>query len=129
MTQLHVGASRSEAYINAATSETITAESTMPYRKHELAVPEQAKTDPASYEMLRLWSADGGQFVSLNVQHGTDPAEWGIMIFDLVCHVARAYEQSGFGSTEENYKRVLAGFAAEMQNPTDPLTASITGRG
>ncbi len=36
-------------------------------------------------------------------------------------HAARAYQQLDGRSKEEAYKRILAGFTAEMQHPTEPL--------
>ena len=84
-----------------------------------LDIPAPADGDPASYEMLRMWSAGEGQCVTLRVDPALDAAVWGIMLFDLVRHVARAYEQQGAGPAEAHYKRVLLGFVAEMQHPTD----------
>ena len=49
-----------------------------------------------------------------------DPAVWGILALDVMKHAARAYQQLDGRSQEEAYKRILAGFTAEMQHPTEP---------
>ncbi len=58
----------------------------------ELVVPDAAKEDPKSFELIRIWIANKGQPVALrNVWK--DPASWGLMLCDLARHVANAYQQ------------------------------------
>jgi len=88
---------------------------------HELGIPAGPLTDPHAVELARVWSSGGHQYFVLDVMKlSEDPAGWGICVLDLMKHVARTYQQHG-QSKEEAYKRVLAGFAAEMQHPTEPL--------
>jgi hypothetical protein len=47
-----------------------------------------------------------------------DPAAWGLMLVDIARHVARAHGQEG-EDEEEVFQRILAGFHAEIQLPTD----------
>ena len=88
---------------------------------NQLGVPDAPLRDPQAYELARVWSADGHQFFVLNVAPEADPAAWGIFAMDLMKHAARAYQQLDGRPKEDAYRRILAGFAAEMQNPTEAL--------
>jgi hypothetical protein len=44
----------------------------------QLLVPEAAKQDPKSFELLRVWVANKAQHVSLRTAVWKDPAAWGI---------------------------------------------------
>jgi len=56
----------------------------------QLQIPEAATQDPKSCELLRVWVANKGQHVSLRAGVWKDPAAWGIMLSDLMQHVANA---------------------------------------
>ena len=86
-----------------------------------LAVPAHIANDGAAKEVARVWSAGGGQSFILDVRQFQDPAAWGIFAMDLMKHAARAYEHMDGRPKEDAYKRILAGFMAEMENPTEEL--------
>ena len=89
---------------------------------NQLGIPEDIATDVQAVELARVWSSHDQQVFLLNVEpFGDEPAAWGIFAIDLMKHAARAYEQRDGRSREEAYKRILAGFMAEMQDPTEPL--------
>jgi hypothetical protein len=88
---------------------------------NQLGIPAGPLSDGRAYELARVWSSDDHQYFVLNVVPETEPAVWGIFAIDLMKHAARAYQQLDGRSKEDAYKRILAGFAAEMQNPTEPL--------
>ena len=54
----------------------------------QLLIPDAAKKDPKSFELLRVWVANKGQHVSLRAGVWKDPAAWGLMLADLARHVA-----------------------------------------
>jgi Domain of unknown function (DUF5076) len=60
---------------------------------NELLIPDAAERDPNSFELLRVWVANRGQQVSLRVGVWPDPAAWGVMLCDLMQHIANAYQQ------------------------------------
>ncbi len=63
----------------------------------QLSIPEAARKDPESIELLRVWLAGEEQHVSIRVGVWDDPAAWGVMLPDL----ARAcceYVSAGEGS-------------------------------
>lgn len=88
---------------------------------NQLGIPAEPLADADAYELARIWSSDGHQYFVLHVAPEADPAAWGIMALDLMKHAARAYQQLDGNSKEDHYKRILAGFMVEMQNPTEPL--------
>jgi len=88
---------------------------------NQLAIPPELADDPNAFELARIWSGTDHGFYVLNVKRYPEPAVWGMMAIDLMKHAARAYEQEGAGKKEDIYKRILVGFMAEMQNPTEPL--------
>jgi hypothetical protein len=80
-------------------------------KQNELTVPTEAKRDPESFEILRVWIADKRQQVSLRSGVWPDPAAWGIMLADLARHVANAYyQESGFDRVK-TLQRIKAGLA------------------
>ncbi len=89
--------------------------------ENQLGIPPGPLGDAHAYELARIWSSDGCQYFVLNVAPEAEPAAWGIMALDLMKHAARAYHQLDGRSKEDYYKRILAGFMAEMQDPTEPL--------
>ena len=89
---------------------------------HQLGIPPGPLADGAAFELARVWSSEGHTYYVLDVAKlGDDPAAWGICALDLMKHAARAFEQLDGRSKEDAYKRVLMGFMAEMQHPTEPL--------
>jgi Domain of unknown function (DUF5076) len=94
--------------------------------KNELSIPEAAKNDPESLEVLRVWVANKGQHVSLRVGTWKDPFAWGILLADLARHLGNAYEQEQGLDSGETLKRIIAGMNAEMNSPTDIPTGSIS---
>ncbi len=88
---------------------------------NQLGIPPGPLGDANAYELARIWSSDGHQYFVLHVAPEVDPAAWGMMALDLMKHAARAYQQLDGRSKEDYYKRILAGFMVEMQNPTEPL--------
>jgi hypothetical protein len=59
---------------------------------NELAVPQLAKDDPSSSEIIRVWVANKGQHVSIRVGVW-EPFAWGIELADLARHLANAFQQ------------------------------------
>lgn len=85
----------------------------------ELEIPEIAQNDPNSFELLRVWVANKGQHVSIRMGVWNDPFIWGMMLCDLLCHVANDYEQREGRDFEATRQRIKEGFDAEFDSPTD----------
>jgi hypothetical protein len=87
--------------------------------RDQLIIPRQAKNDPRSFELLRVWVANKGQHVSIRVGVWKDPAAWGIFLADLARHIANAYESDAGLNQAETLRRIKAGLEAELSSPTD----------
>jgi hypothetical protein len=87
--------------------------------KDQLAIPDNARQDSKSFELLRVWVANKAQHVSLRAGVWEDPAAWGIMLADLARHVANAYQQDVGLNPEESLRRIKAALEAEFSGPTD----------
>ena len=92
---------------------------------NNLIVPDAAKRDPGSFEILRVWVASQAQHVSLRTGVWEDPFAWGIVLADLARHVANAYSQTKGADQEGTLQRIMSGLDAEMKRPTDRATGSV----
>jgi len=100
----------------------------MPVAKH-LEIPPAAAQDKAAFEVLRVWVAEQGQHVSLRSGAWEDPFAWGIVLADLARHIALAHKlQPGKKSVDPAafLERLIEGFHAEIENPTDEPEGEIT---
>jgi hypothetical protein len=91
----------------------------------QLRVPDPARTDPKSFELLRVWVAHQDQHISLRAGVWEDPAAWGTMLADLARHIANAFETYENRDAIEALERIRAGFEAEIQSPIDPVHGTI----
>jgi hypothetical protein len=91
----------------------------------ELTIPEAARQDAASVEVLRVWIANHRQHVSLQMGAWEDPGAWGILLADLARHVVNAYEQEQAVDSTDVLARIRALFDAELDSPTDLPTGTI----
>lgn len=98
----------------------------MPSDKH-LSIPPVAQHDKASFEVLRVWIAEQGQHVSIRSGAWEDPFAWGIVLADLARHIALAHEMQKPGTDKDKFlERLLEGFEAEIDNPTDEPEGEVT---
>jgi len=85
-----------------------------------LEPPPAASRDKASFELLRVWVAEQGQHVSLRAGAWEDPFAWGIVLADLARHIVNAEAMAREDLDKEAYfERMLEGFQAEIDSPTD----------
>jgi hypothetical protein len=98
----------------------------MALSKH-LEPPPAANRDTASFELLRVWVAGQGQHVSLRSGVWEDPFAWGIVLADLARHIALAESLARKEIDREAFlARVLEGFQAEIESPTDDPEGQLT---
>ena len=88
-------------------------------------IPDAAKVDPKSFELLRLWIANKEQHVSIDVGVWKDPFAWGIVLADLARHVANAYQQTQGFDRLETLQRIKLGLERELISPTDEASGEI----
>jgi hypothetical protein len=88
----------------------------------ELPIPTEALTH-RSVEMIRVWLANEQQHVVLNIgfweDRGLDErAAWGIVIADMIRHIADAHKAEYGHDGEETVSIIRRAIEAEMANPT-----------
>src|SRR3984885_2810276 len=92
-----------------------------------LSIPPVAQRDKASFEVLRVWIAEQGQHVSIRSGAWEDPFAWGIVLADLARHVALAHQLQHPDTDVDGFvERLLEGFHAEIENPTDEPVGEVT---
>jgi hypothetical protein len=88
--------------------------------------PPAAGLDKASFELLRVWVADQGQHVSLRSGVWEDPFAWGIVLADLARHIVNAEALARKDLDKDAFfARLLEGFEAEIESPTDEPEGEI----
>jgi hypothetical protein len=95
----------------------------------DLEIPAAAARDKASFEVLRVWIAEKGQHVSIRSGAWEDPFAWGIVLADLARHIALAHQLQHPGEEADQdafVARLLEGFHAEIENPTDEPEGEVT---
>jgi hypothetical protein len=93
----------------------------------QLVIPEAAKIDEGSFELLRVWVANKAQHVSLRSAVWKDPAAWGIMLADLAKHVANSYEQEAGLDRARTLRRIKDAIDVELGSPTDEPSGQLQG--
>ncbi len=88
----------------------------------ELPIPPEALAH-RSVEMIRVWLANERQHIALNIgfweDRGLDErAAWGIVIADMMRHIADAHESEYGHNPIETLSKIRRAFEAEMGNPT-----------
>ena len=91
----------------------------MGHESGTLRIPDAARQDPKSTEMLRAWVANGGLHCVLRMGVWKDPAARGILLADVVRHVANAHQESDVAVVNDVIQRIRDGFDAELDGPTD----------
>jgi hypothetical protein len=92
-----------------------------------LAIPPAAQRDKASFEVMRVWIAEKGQHVSIQAGAWEDPFAWGIVLADLARHIAHADQIQNKNTDPEVFlARLLEGFQAEIDDPTDEPEGEVT---
>ena len=91
-----------------------------------LSIPPVAQRDKASFEVLRVWIAEQGQHVSIRSGAWEDPFAWGIVLADLARHIVNAESIHRKNFDEDAFfERMLEGFRAEIESPTDDPEGEI----
>jgi len=96
----------------------------------ELEAPPAAHEDPKSVEVLRLWVAKGGQWVSLNpyLYRDRDFKEewaWGLVLSDAIKHIANAVSELSGKDKQQVIDDIRTSFEAEMSKPTSEVRGGI----
>jgi hypothetical protein len=90
------------------------------FLKNELLIPPAAASDPKAFELVRAWIAQGELHVSMQMGGWDDPTAWGVVLADLVRHVARFYEEQKHLRPEQTMVRVRDAMEAELDGEEEP---------
>lgn len=97
---------------------------------NQLQVPPAARNDRRSFELLRVWIANGEQHITLRAGIWDDPAAWGTMLADLAGHIANTFEQAApAGQTPDRQAlldRMKEALDAEWNSAADELSGELS---
>ena len=83
----------------------------------QLAIPALAARDPRSFELLRVWIAEGSQAITLQPGIWQDPAAWGVMLADLARNIVTVHAGADPDlDTEAFLAALLEGFDTEIES-------------
>lgn len=91
----------------------------------ELPIPAEVLNDPESFEIIRVWAANGEQVVTIESRFTGGPTNFGYMIADLVQHGARLYSQRENVPVREALTGIVAGLNKELKRQDHTITGSI----
>lgn len=85
----------------------------------QLLIPDAAKADENSLEIIRVWVANQDQHFTLRVGLWDDPAAWGLLLADLARNIAKSYEQDAALDAAATLNRIKMAFNVELDAPKD----------
>lgn len=96
------------------------------FGRNELEIPEKARRDKASAELIRVWvTPDGAPHVTIRTDVWKDPAAYGVVLADLARHIANGFHQTQNLDMAQALKRIVEGFSTELDFPTDTPTGQV----
>ena|SRR5579872_2314991 len=86
----------------------------------ELPIPPNARSDKNAHELIRAWAAHNGLHCSLSVDRWgeSERTAWGILLTDVVRHVANALCEAKGWDKNETVREIRRVFNAELDSPT-----------
>src|ERR1700753_1253009 len=82
--------------------------------KNQLMITPDAPHAAKAFELVLAWVAQGDLHVSLQMGGWDDPTAWGVVLADLVRHVARFYAEQKHLAPEQTVTRVRGAMDAEL---------------
>jgi hypothetical protein len=82
----------------------------------KLVIPQAAKDDADSFELLRVWAAHDQQHVSIHSGLNGSASDFGFLIAELALHGAKLYAQRFNQPEGQMLTEILQGFNDEIRN-------------
>ena len=83
----------------------------------QLAVPDAAQKDAASFELIRVWVAQQSQQISLRPGVWSEPGAWGVMLADLARNIVQVHVENDEDLDAEAFvAALLEGFDTEIES-------------
>jgi len=102
---------------------------------NERPIPDAARRDQNSMELLRVWIAEARLHCSMKIgmyhEKMNIPEEkaWGVILADLTRHVAAALESAYAGNREKSIRAIRECYLEELNRPTSDTEGEFVGRG
>jgi hypothetical protein len=95
-----------------------------------LVIPPAAQRDDNAIQMISAWIAEKGMHCTLNVgmweaEGHNEPRAWGILLADVIRHVANAIEEKSGVSAFETAQSIVESLETEFGDPTSPATGGF----
>ena len=95
-----------------------------------LVLPPAAQRDEDAIQMLSAWIAENGLHCTLNIgmwkeQGLNEPDAWGILLADVVRHVASAIQQDSGSPAANAIEAVVASLLKELDDPTSKVNGDF----
>jgi len=92
----------------------------------ECQIPPEALTDPKRRELLRAWVANGSLHCSLSIPDDwPEPAHWGVVLSDVMRHVADAYQKRDGIEFGETIRQIQEQIAVLLDSQTRDVSGDI----
>jgi hypothetical protein len=88
---------------------------------NELPTPPDAVNDPEATELLRAWVIDQALHCTLNAGIFEEPSTWGVLLADLVRHVADALEEQEGRAPAETVRQIREALNRELDAPAEKV--------
>ena len=95
-----------------------------------LVIPPAAQRDEHAIQMISGWIAEKGLHCTLNIgmweaQGRNEPAAWGIMLADVIRHVANALQEQNGANATDTALQILESLRAEFSDPTSGVSGGF----
>jgi hypothetical protein len=95
----------------------------------ELDPPDGVEDAETAVEVLRAWIGDGALLVSLNSSaFGDQVRDWGRLLAEIGCHVAKAAALNGYMREEEAQSILREAFAAAFATTPGATSGKLRGQ-
>ena len=96
-----------------------------------LTIPPAAQRDEEAIQMLSAWIAEKGLHCTLKIgmwqaQGHDEPKAWGILLADVVRHIANALQEQRGESASQTAESIVASLLAELDDPSSPASGGFT---
>ncbi len=96
-------------------------------QEKQLAIPDVAAKDGASFELLRVWVAQQSQQITLRPGIWQEPSAWGVMLADLARSIVQVHVQHDAELDGEAFlAAVLEGFDTEIEEVLEEFGSGET---
>ncbi len=94
-------------------------------QEKQLAIPDVAAKDGASFELLRVWVAEQSQQITLRPGIWQDPSAWGTFLGDLARSIVKVHAENDEELDAEAFlAAMLEGFDAEIEEVLEEFGGS-----